>query len=100
MPYFILWSIRYGTAMAGIASRCRPVLADGYSFTPKPRMFENKCKTKLQKSTRPNNPEFFQGDPLGAQLLSRISVLCFTRFAQRGSGAPLQPHNLDRSRQR
>jgi len=47
-------------------------------------MFENNCKRKLQKSGRPNNPDFFPGDPLGSQLLSRISVLCFTRFAQRG----------------
>jgi phosphopentomutase len=70
--------------MAGITSRRTPVLADGYSFTPKSRMYENKCKKKSQKSARPNNPEFFLRDPLGSQLLSRISVLCFTRFAQRG----------------
>src|ERR1700688_1812075 len=42
------------------------------------------AKKNPQKSGRPNNPEFFPGHPLGAQFLSRISVLCFTRFAQRG----------------
>src|ERR1700676_2811582 len=47
-------------------------------------MIENKCQKKLQKSGRPNNREFFPGDPLDAQLVSRVSVLCFTRLARRG----------------
>src|SRR6202166_1024439 len=42
------------------------------------------AKKNLKNLPAQNNPEFFLRDPLGSQLLSRISVLCFTRFAQRG----------------